>query len=91
LRKDPLDPIDSGTKVAILFKRLTDPEFAKREEEMKKRQVGGSSDVNASTVGACVGMIILMHACVCMPIRAKREEEAKERQVGADSSACTHP
>jgi hypothetical protein len=43
LRKDPLDPIDSGTKVAILFKRLTDPEFAKREEEMKKRQVGWGS------------------------------------------------
>jgi hypothetical protein len=41
LRKDPLDPIDSGTKVAILFKRLTDPEFAKREEEAKKKQVGG--------------------------------------------------
>lgn len=40
MRKDPLDPIDSGTKVAILFKRLTDPEFAKREEEAKKRQVG---------------------------------------------------
>lgn len=58
LRKDPLDPIDSGTKVAILFKRLTDPEFAKREEEMKKRQVGGRSDANASTVGACVGILL---------------------------------
>lgn len=40
LRKDPLDPIDSGTKVQVLFKRLTDPEFAKREEEAKKKQVG---------------------------------------------------
>lgn len=39
LRKDPLDPIDSGTKVQILFKRLTDPEFVKREEEAKKKQV----------------------------------------------------
>jgi hypothetical protein len=38
LRKDPLDPIDSGTKVAILFKRLTDPEFVKREEEAKKKK-----------------------------------------------------
>eukprot|EP00879_Flechtneria_rotunda_P022197 GHRR01023420.1.p1 GENE.GHRR01023420.1~~GHRR01023420.1.p1 ORF type:complete len:139 (+),score=21.02 GHRR01023420.1:701-1117(+) len=38
LRKDPLDPIDSGTKVQILFKRLTDPEFLKREEEAKKKQ-----------------------------------------------------
>jgi hypothetical protein len=42
LRKDPLDPIDSGTKVQILFNRLTDPEFAKREEEAKKRQVGAA-------------------------------------------------
>lgn len=40
LRKDPLDPIDSGTKVQILFNRLTDPEFARREEEAKKKQVG---------------------------------------------------
>lgn len=39
LRKDPLDPIDSGTKVQILFKRLTDPEFVKREEEAKQKQV----------------------------------------------------
>jgi len=38
LRKDPLDPIDSGTKVAILFKRLTDPEFVKREEEAKRKK-----------------------------------------------------
>lgn len=41
LRKDPLDPIDSGTKVALLFNRLTDPEFARREEEAKKKQVRG--------------------------------------------------
>ena len=38
LRKDPLDPIDSGTKVAILFRRLTDPEFVKREEEAKRKK-----------------------------------------------------
>ena len=38
MRKDPLDPIDSGTKVAIMFKRLTDPEFLKREEAMKKKK-----------------------------------------------------
>lgn len=35
LRKDPLDPIDGGTKVRILFKRLTDPEFVKREQAAK--------------------------------------------------------
>lgn len=38
LRKDPLDPIDSGTKVQLLFKRLTDPEFVKREEAAKRKQ-----------------------------------------------------
>jgi hypothetical protein len=38
LRKDPLDPIDSGTKVAILFQRMTDPEFVRREEEAKKKK-----------------------------------------------------
>ena len=35
LRKDPLDPIDSGTKVKILFMRMTDPEIMKREEAAK--------------------------------------------------------
>ncbi|WIA09653.1 hypothetical protein OEZ85_009040 [Tetradesmus obliquus] len=44
LRKDPLDPIDSGTKVAILFKRLTDPEFVKREEEAKKKQEAAAAE-----------------------------------------------
>ena len=37
LRKDPLDPIDNGSKVAMLFRRLTDPEFVRREEEAKKK------------------------------------------------------
>ncbi|MEW5299462.1 MAG: hypothetical protein WDW38_004509 [Sanguina aurantia] len=31
MRKDPLDPIDNGTKVRITFRRLTDPEMVKRE------------------------------------------------------------
>jgi hypothetical protein len=44
LRKDPLDPIDSGTKVAMLFKRLTDPEFVKREEEAKKKQEAAAAE-----------------------------------------------
>ncbi|KXZ56004.1 hypothetical protein GPECTOR_2g1556 [Gonium pectorale] len=36
LRKDPLDPIDNGTKVALLFRRLTDPEVQRREEEARR-------------------------------------------------------
>lgn len=35
LRKDPLDPIDSGTKVARMFKIVTDPKFKEREDKKK--------------------------------------------------------
>jgi len=37
LRKDPLDPIDSGTRVKMMFRRVTDPEIVRREEEAKKK------------------------------------------------------
>ncbi|KAG1655040.1 hypothetical protein FOA52_008791 [Chlamydomonas sp. UWO 241] len=37
LRKDPLDTMDSGSKVAMLFRRLTDPEFVRKEAEMRKK------------------------------------------------------
>ncbi len=36
MRKDPLDPIDNGTKVALAFRRVTNPKVAKAEEEAKK-------------------------------------------------------
>ena len=36
LRKDPLDTIDGGTKVALAFRRVTDPERAAKEERAKK-------------------------------------------------------
>eukprot|EP00955_Chlamydomonas_euryale_P005630 59710-Chlamydomonas_euryale.AAC.3 len=48
LRKDPLDPIDNGTKVAVLFRRLTDPEFVKREEEAKKKAEAAAAEAAAS-------------------------------------------
>ena len=35
MRKDPLDPIDNGTKVGVAFRRLTDPKYA--DEEAKKK------------------------------------------------------
>lgn len=38
LRKDPLDPIDNGLKVLLLFNRLTDPEVQRREEEAKRKK-----------------------------------------------------
>ena len=47
LRKDPLDPIDNGTKVAILFKRMTDPEIMKREEEAKKKREEAAAKAKA--------------------------------------------
>eukprot|EP00798_Chlamydomonas_sp_ICE-L_P015199 gene15199-21274_t len=37
LRKDPLDPIDTGFKVKLMFMRLTDPEFQKREAAALKK------------------------------------------------------
>ncbi len=30
MRKDPLDPIDNGTKVALAFRRVTNPKAAKQ-------------------------------------------------------------
>ena len=31
MKKDPLSPIDSGAKVQMAFRRITDPERAKKE------------------------------------------------------------
>ena len=36
LRKDPLETIDSGTKVALAFRRVTDPDRAAKEEKARK-------------------------------------------------------
>ena len=36
MRKDPLDPIDNGTKVALAFRRITNPKAAREAEEAKK-------------------------------------------------------
>jgi magnesium chelatase subunit I len=38
MRKDPLDPIDGGTKVTLIYQRLSDPEFRKREEEAQRKK-----------------------------------------------------
>jgi len=38
MRKDPLDPIDGGTKVRIALRRILDPEAAKREAEKRKKE-----------------------------------------------------
>jgi len=36
MRKDPLDPIDNGTKVVLAFRRVTNPKAVKQEEEQQK-------------------------------------------------------
>lgn len=36
LRKDPLEQIDSGTKVMLAFQRITNPDKAKAAEKAKK-------------------------------------------------------
>lgn len=45
LRKDPLDPIDTGTKVAKMFRMVTDPKFkeaeAKAKDKAKEKQPPG--------------------------------------------------
>ncbi|GLI58984.1 hypothetical protein VaNZ11_000805 [Volvox africanus] len=63
LRKDPLDPIDNGTKVKVLFKRLTDPEVQRREAEAqkakeeaaKKAKEGGAAAGAGRPAGAKAG------------------------------------
>jgi hypothetical protein len=37
LRKDPLDPIDGGTKVKLAFQRITDPDRAAKDEKARKQ------------------------------------------------------
>ncbi|EFJ50578.1 hypothetical protein VOLCADRAFT_103792 [Volvox carteri f. nagariensis] len=53
LRKDPLDPIDNGTKVKVLFKRLTDPEVQRREAEAQKAKEEAAKKAKES--GAAAG------------------------------------
>lgn len=36
LRKDPLDPIDGGVKVALALRRVLNPKAAEEEERKKK-------------------------------------------------------
>lgn len=56
MRKDPLDPIDNGLRVALLFKRMTDPEVIKREEEMmRKRKEAEAKAIASGGSGAGAG------------------------------------
>lgn len=44
LRKDPLDPIDSGTKVDMAFKRVADPEAFKPSPQEKAEGETGTQE-----------------------------------------------
>ncbi|GIL70109.1 hypothetical protein Vretimale_3378 [Volvox reticuliferus] len=55
LRKDPLDPIDNGTKVKVLFKRLTDPEVQRREAEALKAKEEAAKKAKDGNAAAGAG------------------------------------
>lgn len=60
MRKDPLDPIDGGTKVTLIYQRLSDPEFRKREEEAAKKkaeaEAAAAKEAPAKKAGAWGGL-----------------------------------
>jgi magnesium chelatase subunit I len=61
MRKDPLDPIDGGTKVRIALRRAADPEAARREEETRKKaeaeaKAGSGAERGAMKAGAWKGL-----------------------------------
>jgi magnesium chelatase subunit I len=52
MRKDPLDPIDGGTKVTLIYQRMADPEFRKREEDMLKKKAEAEAKAAKDAVSA---------------------------------------
>lgn len=57
MRKDPLDPIDNGTKVALAFRRVTNPKVAKQEEGAKKAEAKPQEEKSsAKSAGAWGGL-----------------------------------
>lgn len=56
MRKDPLDPIDNGTKVALAFRRVTNPKAAKEEEDASKESGNTKEEKSAAKAGAWGGL-----------------------------------
>ena len=62
LRKDPLDPIDSGTKVALALRRVLNPKAVEEEERKKKeaaeaaKAAGGGKAEGGGKAGAWSGL-----------------------------------
>ena len=46
-----MDPIDNGTKVRLLFRRMTDPEVMRREEEAARKVMRGGAGRSRSATG----------------------------------------
>ena len=57
MRKDPLDPIDNGTKVALAFRRVTSPKAVAEEEKRKKEEQAAAKKASApAKAGAWSGL-----------------------------------
>ncbi|GMH32512.1 hypothetical protein BSKO_00346 [Bryopsis sp. KO-2023] len=56
LRKDPLDPIDTGTKVVRMFKMVTDPKFAAAQKKKKAAASGKKKEEAPKKAGAWGGL-----------------------------------
>lgn len=52
MRKDPMSPIDNGTKVAMAFQRITDPERAKKEAQRQKEKEVAAKKAQAAAMPA---------------------------------------
>lgn len=55
LRKDPLDPIDSGVKVALALRRVLNPKAAEEEERKKKEEEAKNAGDNSTRAGMKAG------------------------------------
>ena len=57
MRKDPLDPIDNGTKVALAFRRVTNPKAVADEVKRKKEEQAAAKQAGApAKAGAWSGL-----------------------------------
>lgn len=55
LRKDPLDPIDTGTKVALALRRVLNPKEVEEEERKKKEEAAAAKAAEGNRSGKKAG------------------------------------
>ena len=56
MRKDPLDPIDNGTKVGLAFRKITNPKAVADEEKRKKEEKEAAKQNAPKKAGAWSGL-----------------------------------